>query len=237
MPPIKHVSTLLLACAVSILASSQTALALAKKQQVSIGGATIELVLPEGHCAMSRDDERDRRVIELVEKATGGANEVVLAFADCDHLDAWHSGQRRTLGDFGQFQTLVKAKGQNLKSVEARLIKQICDQFRSKGEGLFQGAADEVNKNLKSLETTMSTNEMKFLGIYSESERQCTTSFIQKAVTEGGQSKTLYGINSNMILNGKIVYFNFYTNYDGEETLAAIRRKHAATLDALLAAN
>lgn len=237
MPPINSVLTLLLSCAVAVLASGQAALALAKKQQVVIGGATIELVLPEGHCAMSRDDERDRRVIELVEKATGGANEVVLAFADCNHLDAWHSGQRRTLGDFGQFQTLVKAKGQDLKSIEAQLIKQICDQFRAKGEGLFQGAADEVNKNLKTLETTMSTNEMKFLGIYSESPRQCTTSFIQKAVTEGGEAKTLYGMNSNMILNGKIIYFNFYTNYEGDETLNAIRRKHAATLEALLAAN
>ena len=237
MPPIKYILTLLLACAVSILASDQTVLALSKKQQVIIGGAAIELVLPEGHCAMSRDDERDRRVIELVEKATGGANEVVLAFADCEHLDAWRSGQRRTLGDFGQFQTLVKAKNQDLKGIETRLIKQICDQFRAQGEGLFKGAADQVNENLKSLETAMSTNEMKFLGIYSESPRQCTTSFIQKAVTEGGQSKTLYGINSNMILNGKVVYFNFYTNYEGEETLAAIRRKHAATLEALLAGN
>ena len=237
MAPIKHVSTLLLACAISIAASGQAAYALSKKQQVTIGGAAIELVLPEGHCAMSRDDERDRRVIELVEKATGGANEVVLAFADCEHLDAWHTGQRRTLGDFGQFQTLVKAKTQSLKGIEARLIKQICDQFRAQGEGLFQGAADQVNKNLKSLETKMATNEMKFLGVYSESPRQCTTSFIQKAVTEGGQSKTLYGINSNMILNGKIIYFNFYTNYEGEETLAAIRRKHAATLEALLAGN
>jgi len=130
MPPIKHISTLSLACAISIAASGQIAHALAKKQQVTIGGAAIELVLPEGHCAMSRDDERDRRVIELVEKATGGANEVVLAFADCEHLDAWHNGQRRTLGDFGQFQTLVKAKTQNLKGVEAKLIKQICGQCR-----------------------------------------------------------------------------------------------------------
>jgi len=101
----------------------------------------------------------------------------------------------------------------------------------------MQGAADQVKKNMKALETTKSTNEMKFLGIYSESPRQCTTSFIQKAVTEGGEPKTLYGINSNMILNDKIVYFNFYTNYEGEETLAAIRRKHAATLEALLAGN
>ena len=237
MSPIKHVSTLLLACAVSIFGASHAVMALDKKHQVSIGGATVELVLPEGHCAMSRDDERDRRVIELVEKATGGANEVVLAFADCNHLDEWHNGQRLTLGDFGQFQTLVKAKGQDLKGIETRLIKQICDQFRAQGDGLFQGASDEVNKNLKSLETKMSSNEMKFLGIYSETPRQCTTSFIQKAVTEGGQSKTLYGINSNMILNGRIIYFNLYTNYESEETLAAIQRKHAGALEALLAAN
>lgn len=237
MPPTTHLPTLLLACAFSISALSGPAEAQTDRKQVSIGGSSIELTLPEGHCAMSRDDDRDRRVIELVEGATGGANEVVLAFADCDHLTAWRNGERRTLGDFGQFQTLVKAKNQNLKGAEAQLVKQICDQFRSQGEGLFQGAADEVNKNLKSMATTMTTNEMKFLGIYSESTRQCTTSFIQKATTEGGASKTLYGINTNMILNGKIVYFNFYTTYENEETLATIRRKHAAALEALLAGN
>ena len=205
--------------------------------QAAIGDQTLALPLPEGHCALTRDNPSDRRLIELVENGTGKKNEVVLAFADCQQLDAWHTGKQQYLDDFGQYQTLVAAKDQNLGANAAALIKQVCDAQRNNGEGLFDDVVGKVNEELEKRQEAMSVNEMKFLGIYSETSRQCSGSFIQKVTTESGTSKTLFGINTTAILRGKVVYLNIYTRYEGEDSFAKVQTKHAGALETLLAGN
>lgn len=209
----------------------------AETEERSIGSTAITLALPEGHCAMTRDNPSDRRLIELVEKGTANKNEVVLAFADCEQLDAWHTGQRQYLDDFGQYQTLAAAKNQDLTANAAALIKQVCDSQRRNGDNLFDDVVGKVNTELQKHSEAMSVNQMKFLGVYSESSRQCSGSFIQKVTTEDGSPKTLFGINTTAILRGKVVYLNMYTRYEGEDSLSEIQDKHKVALDTLLTAN
>lgn len=234
MPRIPRLITLL-AGGIAVIAAPLSALA--DSVQADIGGKTLTLALPDGHCAMDRSNASDARLIELVEKGAGNRNEVVLAFADCTQLKDWREGRRLFLDDFGQYQTLIAAKGQDFTGAESALVKQVCDAQRDKGEGLFDNAVSTVNDQLQKQQEKMSVNEINFLGIYSENAKQCSSSFIQKVTAENGESKTLFGISTTTILKGKVLYYNFYTKYVDEASLTVIRTKHGDALNDLLAAN
>lgn len=204
---------------------------------VKIGDREVVLVLPEGHCAMDRNNPSDARVLNLIEKGTGNRNEVVVGFADCVQLKDWREGRQEFLDDFGQYQTVVAAKHQDFSANAAALIKQVCDTHRQNGEKILDTATSKVNEELRKQQETLSVNESRYLGVYSQTAAQCSSSVIQNLTTESGQSKTLFAINTTTVLNGKVVFFYVYTKYEGEDSLSVIRQKHGDALDALLQAN
>lgn len=214
-----------------------TSQALDNTSKAKIGDREVVLVLPEGHCPMDRNNPSDARIIDLIEKGTGNRNEVVVGFADCVQLKDWREGRRMFLDDFGQYQTVVAAKGQDYSANSAALIKQVCDTQRQSGEKIFDNATSQVNEELKKQQETLSMNENRYLGIYSESTAQCSSSFIQNLTTESGQSKTVFAISTTTVLNGKVIFFYVYTKYEGEGSLSVVRQKHGDALDAVLKAN
>lgn len=241
MNPIIQLKTLLVACVTGIclpvaaLAAGSTSGSVTTP--ATVGGAMINLAVPRGHCAMSRDLASDSRLIGLIEKGSGNTIEVILAFAHCEQLEAWRTGQRQVLDDFGQYQTLVSTKERNFKGSEAALIKQVCDQQRNNGDAIIKQTLSKVNSYLESASKVMKMNELKLLGILSESQQNCSVTFVQKMTTEFGNPKTQFGINTTTILNGKVVYLNIYTRHDGEDSLTEIQEIHDKALETLLEAN
>ena len=237
MSPTRCFKVVLFSFCLLLCAPVTKSLADSEQVQVVISGTPVNLALPSGHCGMSRTLASDERLIEMIEKGSNNTIEVILAFADCKQLEAWRVGSRKVLDDFGQYQTLVSAKGRNFKGSEALLIKQVCDQQRKSGQAIFDQATTTVNKYLDTTVKALKVSEFKLIGILSESTQNCSMTFLQKLTTEFGDEKTQFGINTTTILNGKVVYLNIYTRYDGEASVGKIRQKHETALKALIAAN
>jgi hypothetical protein len=91
-----HLRALIVATAV-LLALATTASA----DDISVGGRTLSIMPPEGYCALDRSNPADARVMDTVEKAQAGRNQVLMHFVPCTELEDWHAGRIAVYSVYG----------------------------------------------------------------------------------------------------------------------------------------
>ena len=96
-----------------------------KTVAVDVGGAAINLVIDPDQCQLDRNNPSDARVYQLVERALGGQNELLMAAADCKQIPPWRAGARPTLDDFTQAQVNAGLKRQDFTGQEATMPRAI----------------------------------------------------------------------------------------------------------------
>ncbi len=208
-------------------------------KRVPIGATTVNLVAPDGFCALTDQEPSDARALKIIgDLLIKTQNELLAMVADCSQLKAWRVGTQATLNDYVQYQTPMRAKNSELPA-RAEAVKQICAAMRAQGDNIL---SPETTADLKAkMEDAIAGakfNELHFLGVLAEDGDACYSGLTQKIRTEAGDEKVQLTIIASTIVKGKVVNYNLYTLYKGADSvLAALTRHRRNNIPALLAAN
>ena len=79
------------------------------KQEIE--GRTIQFVVPEGYCALNRDNAREREWFERLTKGNQGRNTIAVVFAQCGELASFRKGKDYRVRRHGHYAlTLTQGK-------------------------------------------------------------------------------------------------------------------------------
>jgi hypothetical protein len=206
----------------------------ANAKDVKIGPISVVLAVPSGQCELDEGQPDDARLLSLFRKLST-LNQLLGAYADCQQLTDFRAGKQPALNDFAEQMTPIGAMNITLP---ASHITQVCAMLRTpEGKERLAKIAQEVVPRIEEAVDGMKVNETRFLGVVEEEPEVCYSALLQKLKTEAGTEKTQVGITATTLINGKIVIYNLYGLYAGDDTLAVLLAKHKSNVAALIAAN
>jgi hypothetical protein len=223
---------LALAFAVSAHARAETA-------RVEIGGASVALVVPAGHCLLDRSNAADRGVIETVERVVAGSNRVLAAFAECDQRAEFRAGRRTVLDDYGQYMTPVR--GSTVNMAPAAFARQMTEVFKQQGAQLIEGAEADTRERIGSLKLGIRMGENKMLGVLRTDERASYVGIVQNLGLPDGTTKLQVGVAAFGVQKRRMVSLNLYARFEegpgGANTTLRVLQASTATYARTSAAN
>jgi hypothetical protein len=215
---------------------AMASVALAK--DAKIGNVTINLVPPPNFCELTELNPSDARMLKLVRDMVSSAqNDLLGMYADCQQLSDWHTGARKLLDDFVQFQTLSSMKSADAPRITGETVKEACAQMRTQGEKIATDMMPDINKRAAELSKQIRMNEVRFLGVIDEEPLACYAALLQKFSTEVGTEKVQIGLTATTTLKDKAVYFILFAPYVDEQTVSGMLVTHKRNVATLLAAN
>ena len=173
---------------------------------VDIGGRPVQLLIPEGQCALDRNQRYDASVLDLATRAIQGANEMLLHTADCTNLQSARNGQTRYLNDFHQAQVALQFKATELRGQEAAAAKEICQSLRVDGAKIEKEVGGEIKDRVKNLQAGIQVNETKALGVLAEDQSACYSGILMNVQTPTGDTRIILGVYAMAVLNGRLVF-------------------------------
>jgi hypothetical protein len=204
--------------------------------ETKVGGASITLTVPAGHCELEAKQAGDARMLQTVREAIG-SNTLLAMYADCKQLADWRTGKRGLLEDFAQYQTLTAAMDAPPESAPAQTLKQLCAHLREEGEKLMVGMAPDVKQRLEQLLKDVQVNQIRFLGVVADDADACYSATAQLAKAQTGKDITIVGLSATTFVKGKLVYSYLYAPYRSGQTVTTLLAKQKLNIAALLAAN
>lgn len=188
---------------------------------VDIGGRTVQLLVPEGQCALDRSQRYDASVLELAQRAIQGSNEMLLHTAECANLQNARTGSTPYLNDFHQVQVALQFKQTELRGQEAAAAKEICQSLRNDGAEIEKKVGGEIKDRVKNLQAGIAVNETKALGVLAEDQHACYSGILMNVQTPQGTPRLILGVYAMAVLNGRLV---FLYHFVGEPPAGAVDR-------------
>ncbi|MFM9941602.1 MAG: hypothetical protein ACKVP7_19120 [Hyphomicrobiaceae bacterium] len=173
---------------------------------VDVGGRAIKLLLPDGQCALDRNQRYDANVLDISSRAIQGANDLLLHTAGCKNLDDARAGRTPYLNDFHQAQVALQFKQTELQGQEAAAAKEICQSLRSEGAQIEKEVGAEIKDRIKNLEAGIKVNETKALGVLAEDQLACYSGLLMNVQTPTGDKRLILGVYSMGVLNGRLIF-------------------------------
>jgi hypothetical protein len=219
-----------LAFAAVMLAAASRALA----AEANIGGVAVTLPPPGGFCELNTSNASDRHMLTtlggLLEKS---GNKLLAMSADCRQLSEWHTGKRKLLDDYAQYQTQIAGMDQP----PSETIAETCTTLRNEGNKILANQLPDIKARVESTLSKIKLNETSFLGVLGEDENACYAGLIQKIHTEADTDKTQITIFAISIVNNRSVFSYRFAVYRNSQTIDATLRKLKVDIAALIAAN
>ncbi len=202
--------------------------------QANIGGVTVNLPAPSGFCDLDESNESDKRMYAtlrpLLEKS---GNKLLAMSADCRQLAEWHTGKRKLLDDYGQFQTQIAT----MDKPPSETVAQTCTTLRKQGEQILANQLPDIKKRVESTMSKIKLNETSFIGVLAEDNDACYAGLIQKIHTEANTDKTQITAFAISIVRNKTVFIYRFAVYRGPKTIDATLHNIKVDVAALMAAN
>lgn len=183
----------------------------AETTRVELGGASMALVMPDGHCLLERSNAMDRNVIVTIERVVAGSNRVLAAFADCDQRAEMRAGRRAVLDDFGQYMTPVR--GGTIKLQPAAFARQMTELFKQQGAQLLEGAEADTRERIGGLKLGIRMGENKMLGVLRTDERASYIGIVQNLGLPDGTTKLQVGVAAFGIQKQRVISLNLYARF------------------------
>jgi hypothetical protein len=222
-----------------VFAFAASAPARAETARVEIGGASIALVVPGGHCLLERSNAADRGVVETVERVVAGTNRVLAAFADCDQRAEFRAGRRTVLDDYGQYMTPVRGGAINLPP--SAFAQRMTEVFKSQGAQLMEGAEVDTRERIGGLKPGIRMGENRMLGVLRTDERASYVGIVQNLGLPDGSTKLQVGIAAFGVLKQRMVSLNLYARFEegpgGANTTLRLLQASVGTYAGTSAAN
>jgi hypothetical protein len=216
--------------ALVLAAAASSALA----AEANIGGVSISLPPPGGFCELSSSNASDKHMTEvlggLLEKS---GNKLLVMSADCRQLADWHTGKRKLLDDYGQYQTQIATMDQP----PSETVAQTCTTLRNEGNKILANQLPDIKKRVEATMSKIKLNQTSFIGVLAEDNDACYAGLIQKIHTEANTDKTQITAFAISIVKNKTVFIYRFALYRGPQSVDATLRKIKIDVAALIAAN
>lgn len=184
----------------------------AETARVEIGGASITLAVPDGHCLLDRSHAADRAMIETVERVVAGSNRVLAAFADCDQRAEMRAGRRAVLDDFGQYMTPLRGGTINMRP--AAFARQMTEIFKQQGAQIMEGAEADTRERIGGLKLGIRLGENRMLGVLRTDERASYVGIVQNLGLPDGSTKLQVGVAAFGMQKQRMVSLNLYARFE-----------------------
>jgi len=110
----------------------------ARAETLVVLGRPLELAPPQGFCRLSPEAPAETALAEALAAAAGPARHQVMAFADCDQLEAWRSGGAPAPARLGQIAGLLNDAG------EPHTVDVTANHLHQMRKGMPRRSASEI---------------------------------------------------------------------------------------------
>src|SRR5262249_32604658 len=152
---------------------------------------------------------------------------------DCKQLSEWHTGKRKLLDDYGQYQTQIAT----MDEPPSETVAETCTTLRKQGEQILANQLPDIKKRVEATMTNIKLNETKFIGVLGEDKDACYAGLMQKIHTEANTDKTQITAFAISIVKNKTVFIYRFAVYKNPQSVDATLRKIKIDVAALVAAN
>lgn len=209
----------------------------ADRSEVKLGEVKLGLEPPSGHCFLDESQPSDARLVGLLNSIFRGELRMLGAFADCAQLKSWRTGQRKTLGDYGQFLVPLDFLDKKVEGAAKPYIDTICKIMRDTGGEIISKSEADVRQRFEQALQGAKMNEVRFLGVVGQDDNACYFGLIQNIITEHGDPKTQVDVSAIAFISGKMIYSNLYAVHEGDQTLTELFERQKANVGRNLAVN
>jgi hypothetical protein len=184
----------------------------AETVRAEVGSASINLVLPQGHCPLERSHSIDRQIIETVERVVASTNRVLAAFAECTQRTELRDGRRRLLDDYGQYMAPIRGGQANMSA--PTFARQMAEVFKSQGAKMIEGAEADTREKLATMRLGIRMGENRLLGVLRTDDRAAYLGLVQALGLPDGGTKVQVGIAAFGLVKQQVVSLNLYSPFE-----------------------
>lgn len=201
--------------------------AVADEELHAIGNREIVIAPPEGWCRLDPDRLSDARVIGATMEGMRQAGITLIGtYADCNKLELWRTGRKRTLDNWG----IVVYENAYRDFVYVRRISSFLTEVREMMENVgIEGASDLANRAreiVNEITSAIELGTMTPFGIIGEDDTAIYQGFLMPGITEFGDLRTVAHSSATMLLNRKIVYTYLYEDYEHDRGFVYLLEDH-----------
>jgi len=189
---------------------------------VSIGPHQISIPMPPDNCMLRNVLSNHKRVLEYLRDSQKGAGQVVYASTDCLKLAQWTMGLVSSLTDLRVVVTPIPYLNQKLTISRKQFVLHVKKQYMDLGVQELARTLDDIARRIDGAIKDMplaGIDETKILGILSQDESALYLGMTQVLTTETGENMRQLGAGAITLVNGKVLFLNLYTIYQGPETV------------------
>lgn len=208
-----------------------------RAEQASIGKVKIELVAPEGYCALEASRTADQQVLSVVQTALGATNRLIGMSADCNQLEEIRQGKSKPLANYAQYQTLTTLMDGALPTAPASFIKQLCTMMRAEGEKMMGQLEAGIKSRMEFAAKNAKVNSVNLVGVVDEEEEVCYFAALISAVMANGVKNDQLSLGAVTVVDGKLVYYYLFQPYAKSDDVTAALKKQKVNVAAFRAKN
>jgi len=205
--------------------------------EVNVGQTKLELLAPKGFCPLERSVPIDSGLIDIMQQAVQGRNEVLAAFAECGRLKAWRAGEAEDAGDV--FSYVVSLKVKDVTASVKTHVSSSCALLRKQGAAFVKGAgefnADRI-KDIKALAGKVELNGMQMYGVLHEDDTGCYFGTMQKYKFDTGV-ETTFSVKTITVIKGKLIFTEHEDFFKDAAVIKRLLTTTRETIAAVLARN
>ncbi|MFV0367202.1 MAG: hypothetical protein ACK5KM_01960 [Hyphomicrobiaceae bacterium] len=195
-------------------------------EQVNIGGTAVELVAPEGYCALEEAHAADQRLLGVVRIGIGATNRLLGMSADCDQLKKIRAGEQSFLVDYLQYQTLTQMMDEELPGEPDTFVKQVCHMLQTQGDQIMAKVGPVITKRIEAAIKNAKINSMNMVGVLAQEPEVCYFGAIIGGVSQAGNKLIQLSIGAVTVANGKLIYVFLYAPYESAQDVDAALTRH-----------
>jgi uncharacterized protein YqeY len=211
-----------------------TATSSAMGAQANMGNVSVDLPPPQGFCELLDSNPSDARLLAIVGGLVAqGGNKLLSVSADCNQLADMHSGQRKVLDDYAQYQAGLAT----LDKAPQETIAQACASGRKEIDKALSDVMPDIKARAEAALKNVKVNQMTSLGVLAEEPRACYGGLLQQVHTEARTDKTQLCLFALTVVKNRSVFIYRYSVHTGSDSVIAGLAKLKADVAALYAAN
>jgi hypothetical protein len=200
-----------------------------------IAGKSLDLVTPDGFCALDLSNSADSDFFNTLSRLLeNSGNRLMQAVVNCDQLRERRRSRGSTrIYDYLVYYYVISTENQVLDGDRQARRKAVCDDLRQQGDASVADAPKIVERTAVELKKNMAVGNVKVIGVLAEDTHGCFLGLLANYVDKGGSF--LMNITlSGTVIRSKQVYFSLYSKYVSSEiskTSLGLAQTTAAAFD------
>lgn len=195
-------------------------------EQVKIGGTAVELVAPEGYCALEEAHAVDQRLLGVVRLAIGATNRLLGISGDCDQLKKIRAGEQRFLENYLQYHTLTQMMDAELPGEPDTFVKQVCHTLQTQGDQIMAEVGPDITRRIEAAVKNAKINSINMVGVLGQEPEVCYFGALIGGVTQAGNKLIQLSIGAVTVANGKLIYVFLYAPYESAQDVDVALARH-----------